>query len=304
MTNDPHGIVSVRNLSRLLGTSVERLYELAEHIEAHYYHRPQIDKKGRIRHLTVPNDELMALQRRMVTKVLNPLGVSDIAHGGVKGCSPRTNALEHVGQPWVVNLDVREFFPHVRHYIVNRTLRHEYGFGRDVAYLVTRLTTLEAGVPQGAATSTGITNLVMANAIDRPLAVKARVIGVRATRFVDDITLSGTKPQSLVNDTARLLSRKRLPMYRRKARFQAKPKLRITPRSRIQEVTGVTVNCGRASLSRRRRDAVRAAIFQLRDVKDAAKRAEMLTSIRGRIAYVRQFNPGTAKRLQRQLDRR
>ena len=69
-------------------------------------------------------------------------------------------------------------------------------------------------------------------------------------------------------------------------------------------MTGLLVNSKQGpNVSRKRRDKVRAAIFALRvsgvtgDARDEAEE-----SIRGRIQHVRQFNPGSAKRLLRSLD--
>src|SRR6266478_5153466 len=65
-----------------------------------------------------------------------PVGPRRRAHG-----SPASNASQHLGQSCVVTLDVKDFFTSVRYYIVYRMIRHEVGMGRDVARLLTRLTT-------------------------------------------------------------------------------------------------------------------------------------------------------------------
>jgi RNA-directed DNA polymerase len=303
----PKPIVSVRHLAQLLGVRTQRLYEVAQEIAdnryTHYKFWSDRDDRNpsKFRHFQVPKPELRLIQQRLRQKVLEPLGVSRIAHGGIKGRSPLSNALEHAGQPCVVNLDVKDFFPNVEHCIVYRTLRWEYGFGKEVAYLITRLTTVMGRLPQGAPTSTTLGNLVLAQQVDGPLARRAEALGIRVTRFVDDITLSGLDPRPLINVTGRLLARKRLPMHRRKTRFHPKPKLTIVPRSDRQVVTGLTVN-RQVSVPRERRDAVRAAIFQLPGIADAKARATALASILGRLAHVAHHNPGAARRLRRQLE--
>ena len=84
----------------------------------------------------------------------------------------RTQPRTWVSLVWV-NLDVKDFFPNVRHYIVYRMFRRELGFGRDVARLLTRLTTFRAGLPQGAPTSTAIANVLLALPVDGPISVEA-----------------------------------------------------------------------------------------------------------------------------------
>lgn len=54
--------------------------------------------------------------------------------------------------------------------------------------------------------------------------------------------------------------------------------------------------------SREPRDAVRAAIFQLPGKSDAKGRTIALASIQRRLAHVTHHNPGTARRLRRQLE--
>jgi len=293
-------ILSVRDLASRLGTSVTRLREIAGDIDSHYSLWTRWDeKKQKVRHFRVPKPELMEIQRRIKNKILSSIPLSDGVHGGVRGGSPRSNASPHLGQPCVINLDVRDFFGKVRHYMVHRMFVGELRFGRDVARLLTRLTTLNGELPQGAPTSTAVANLLLAVPVDGPMLVEAERLGHRYSRFVDDITLSGDNPRPLINTVARALSRRRLPMYRKKAK---KPKLKITPISRRQEVTGLTVNSTKGpSVPRRTRGNIRAAIFRLHAVPENAFRTAV-SSVRGRIAYARQFNPGSAERMRRTLE--
>jgi hypothetical protein len=250
--------------------------------------------------LTVPDEELKDIQRRIKEVVLDAFPLSPDVHGGVRGGSPKSNAAQHLDQPCLVNLDVRKFFPHVRHYVVLEMFRREFGFGRDVARILTQLTTFKSRLPQGAPTSTAIANLLLAGPVDGPISQSAKHHDVRYTRFVDDIALSGTNPRPVINVVARMLSRRRLPMHRESGKFEpkSKPKLKITSGAKAQEVTGLTVNSPNGpSVSRKKRDRIRASIFGLRCKTNKQERASAVASIRGKIAYVRQFNPGAAKRL-------
>ena len=297
-------IVSLKDLASRLGVPIARLREIANDIKPHYTTWPLWNKeKTKVRQLMVPRRELKELQRRIKNNILAPIKLGEAVHGGIRGRSPRSNAAQHLGRQCVINLDVREFFPTVRHYIVYRMFRHDLGFGRDVARLLTRLTTLKSELPQGAPTSTAVANVLLSLPADGPISVEAERVAVRYTRFVDDITFSGSNPRPLINIVGRMLSQRRLRMYRKKAKWHSKPKLKITPRSKPQEVTGLTVNSKTGpSVSRQYRDNVRAAVFDLRDTPDDRVRRAAVSSIGGRIAHVRQSNPGAAKRLQRYLE--
>jgi RNA-directed DNA polymerase len=297
-------ILSVRDLARRIGTPISRLENIAEDIDSHYHVFSKVDeKKQKVRLFRNPSPELKEIQRRINKTILSITSVSDIAHGGVVGKSTRSNAGKHLGQPCVINVDVKNFFPNVRHYMVYRLFRGELRFGRDVSRLVTRLTTLQSELPQGAPTSTTIANLLLSSAVDTPVAIESSALNAETTRFVDDFAFSGSDPTSLINFTAKALSRRRLSIWRKKGKFKSKAKLKITPLSQRQEVTGLVVNSRQGpSVSRQRRDAVRAAIYQLENVTDEQARRKSLNSIRGKIAYIRTFNPGSAARLQRYIE--
>jgi RNA-directed DNA polymerase len=297
-------ILSLNAFAWRLGVPLKRLEAIGDHIGEHYSHVALQDKKrSKVRHLWVPDAELMEVQRRIKSLVLDEFEVTEAVHGSVRGRSPASNASQHLGQSCVVTLDVRDFFTSVRHYIVYRMVRHELGMGRDVARLLTRLTTFRSYLPQGAPTSPSVANLVLAGPFDEPLSVEARKLGVTFTRFVDDIALSGPNARLLINAVPRLLSKRRLPIWRNTGRGRTKPKLKIMSCSKPQEVTGLIVNANSGpSLSRCRRDRIRAAIFELRYVADDSRRRAAVDSIRGRISYVQHSNPGAARRLRVYLD--
>jgi RNA-directed DNA polymerase len=297
-------VLSLRLLEAYLGTSRERLQKIGASIDERYHQFARPNKKNRatFRRITAPEPELKKLQT-LLLKLLAKISVSNGVHGGVRGKSPRTNAHAHLGQRYVVNVDVRNFFPNVRHGNVYRLFRRELGWGRDAARIATRLTTYDGQLPQGAPTSTAIANLLLAQPVDRRVTEHADKLGAVSTRFVDDLTFSGVDPTPLIATAGKSLSTRSLRIYRKKTRFQPKPKLTITPHWQRQEVTGLVVNgkCG-PTVSLGYRDNVRGAIHALRKENDIIARDKAIRSIRSRIAYVRQFNPGPAKRLSRYLE--
>jgi hypothetical protein len=243
----------------------------------------------------VPDEQLKDVQRRILRNVLSEYDLPESLHGGVPGRSPRTNAEKHLGKDLVVNLDVRDFFPSVKHGEVARMFRREFGAGDEVTWLLTRLTTVDGQLPQGAPTSTMIANLLLATPVDAPTMHRADELGVTATRFVDDMAFSGRRASQLISATAKAVSRVGLRTWR-------KEKLKITPRSERQEVTGLTVNSSVGpSVSRKKRDRIRAAIHALQRVQSESEFENQLRSIRGRLTHLCSFNPGAANRLQRRL---
>lgn len=294
-------ILSVNDLAWRIGIPVSRLRKVAADVDSHYSQFP-MRKGDKVRILRVPKPELMDIQRRIRKNVLEAVPLSSEVHGGVRGRSASSNASQHLGKPCVVTVDVKSFFPKVRHYVVYRMFRHELGFGKDVAYLLTRLTTLRSQLPQGAPTSTAVANLLLAAPVDAPATAQAASRDVAYTRFVDDIAMSGEEPRSLINLVARLLSRRRLRVHRTGTKSKPATKLRISRSSEAQEVTGLLVNSSAGpSISRARRDRVRAAIFALRAPQPEYLVQKAVRSILGRIAHVGRFNRGEAVRLKAYL---
>ncbi len=290
-------ILSLNDLSSRLGIARGNLDAVAAEVDQHYRTWQKLNQKtGKVRTLHAPSKELKEIQRRIARNVLLRIEISPDVHGGVKGCSPRSNATPHLRRKWVANLDVRDFFPQVRHNIVLQLFRKELGFGRDVARLLTRLTTRDGGLPQGAPTSLALANLILWKPVDIPIAAKAAVLDLNYTRWVDDISASGDDPRPIINAVAKRLSQRGLRMYREKAKSQTKPKLKITPHWQRQEVTGLVVNGKTPTISRQRRDRVRAAIQQMKRLKDSEFK-KAVDSIQGRILHIAQFNPRAAERL-------
>jgi RNA-directed DNA polymerase len=291
-------ILSVRDLASRLGIRPSHLDEVAENIKSHYKIEP-LKQGSKVRMLAIPGPELKRLQRRINSNILAKIPLASTVYGGVRGGSPRKNAGEHANQRCVINMDVKEFFPNVRHDMVFRMFRNELRFGRDVASLLTRLTTYRSYLPQGAPTSTAVANLLLAQ-VDKRVCDHAERSGLRYSRFVDDIAISGENPRPLINKIAKLLSRKKLPIHR--SRANGKSKLQITPNRNAQVVTGLIVNSPNGlSVPNRRRDKVRAAIYGLRHTPKHHLH-KSVASVYGKIAYVAQFNPGAAKRLNGYLE--
>ena len=291
-------LLSAQSLAGRLGIPLSELRIIARNANSHYRELALFNReKSKVRYLRVPDEVLKEVQRRILKRILCKFSLPDGLHGGISGRSPRTNAENHLGRDLIVNLDVRDFFPNVDHRQVAEMFRRDFCCGRETRWLLTRLTTVDGQLPQGAPTSTMIANLLLATPVDAPIKRSAANLGAEYTRFVDDITFSGEGADKLINETARAVSRVGLRTWRKR-------KLRITPRSRRQEVTGLTVNAlSGPSVSRSKRDRIRAAIHELGRIQEQHDFETELRSVRGRLNHLRQFNPGSARRFQRQLDR-
>ncbi len=111
-------------------------------------------------------------------------------HGGIKKRSIFTNALPHIGKEIVANLDIAGFFPNVNEMLVHNLFLRA-GCTDITAEMLMRLTTLNNGLPQGSPTSTILGNLVL-EPLDSRFMEISRKYGFSYTRFIDDLTISGS----------------------------------------------------------------------------------------------------------------
>jgi hypothetical protein len=72
--------------------------------------------------------------------------------------------------------------------------RTRFGFDRDVARLLTRLTTYRAGLPQGSPSGTAIANMLPTMPLDQAIETVAQRRNVDYSRFEGDAALSGANP--------------------------------------------------------------------------------------------------------------
>ena len=142
-------IRSVRDLAWTLGVPIDRLRKIADNPGAHYleFSRWKDASKTQARMIRNPKDELKRIQRLIKTRVLGDDAFGPEVQGGVSGRSPKSNAEKHIGARVLATVDVKKFFDNVDHRVVFRTLR-EFGYGTEVAHLLTKLTTRNGLLPQ------------------------------------------------------------------------------------------------------------------------------------------------------------
>ena len=285
-------IVSLRSVARKLGVSTSDLRELASRA-AGYYREFAIKTGSKVRMIDNPTGDLKLIQSRLYRRALRDLSLPPWLHGGVRGCSPLTNATAHVGRAYLTRIDVKNFFPSLTSKHVFRIWR-DLGYSSKISAILTKLTTYRGHLPQGAPTSTALANLALVHA-DEQIQQLAAFSRASYTRFVDDMCISGPHPETAINTIIRILREEGLGVSHKK--------LKIKSRAHRQEITGYVVNSSSTpSKNRQGRNRVRSAIHKLaRTPRESRMFDRDLRSIRGRIADIGRTNPGAAMRLERQL---
>jgi len=193
---------------------------------------------GETRAIKAPDYGLLRLQRlllRCLTAAFTTC--DDAAHGFVPGRSILTNAQPHAGRRFVLNLDLKDFFPSTSVQRVMAVLQlPPFALAKPVAHLVASLCCDQGSLPQGAPTSPLLTNAVCQR-LDRRLRQLARQHRCTYTRYADDLTFSSNRPafrEQFHQELNAILTAEGYAQNEKKQRLQ-------TTQQR-QEVTGVVVN--------------------------------------------------------------
>lgn len=282
---------SLRWLARVLGVPLPLLKRVAANTASYYRPFPLKDRT-----IDRPVGVLDDIQKRIKKIFLQPIRFPDSFHGGIKGHSPLTNASQHLNQKCLVKIDIRKFYPSVTSATVYQIWTH-FGFGPDIASVLTRLTTYAGHLPLGTSTSGYLANLALVPS-DSRVAEISKALQLRHTFFVDDISLSGDRPREAVGSVIDVI---------REAGFAVgRKKTEIMSNNEAQVVTGLCVNRRHgATVPRAEIDKIRCGIHELRINHQQGEPTERLErKLRGRIAHVRRTNLGAATRLERLLNSR
>jgi RNA-directed DNA polymerase len=161
----------------------------------HMYRQFEIAKgKGKIRVIHAPNDRLKFLQREIAPLLDQLYHVRHPVHGFVVGKSVKTNAPSHLGKRFVLNVDLKDFFPSITEKRVTGVLK-ALGVSGTVARIIARLCCHNFCLPEGAPTSPVLSNMICFK-LDKQLHAFTKSARCIYTRYADDITFSSDQPMT------------------------------------------------------------------------------------------------------------
>lgn len=165
-----------------------------------FYRHFNVPKKaGGVRLISEPLPSLKDVQRWIYENILLRVQVSVAAKAYVPGRKLRDGARFHVGQKFVVRVDISDFFPSITRKRVFGLFR-AMGYSPSVSADLSNLCCSEECLPQGGVCSAYLSNIILRSA-DARLLKYARARGLRYTRYADDFTISGEAfSPSILND--------------------------------------------------------------------------------------------------------
>lgn len=245
-------------LCSYLKTSVN---ELIGCVEDPIYHDFEIKKKqGKSRLIQSPSNDLKQIQSRIndVLQLYYYVVKPQCVHGFVRNYEVQqqsvgiyTNAKAHVNKAFVLNVDIKDFFPTIKaSEIKEKVFMDLFEFNDNVSSLLTALTTYEGHLPVGAPSSPVLSNLYCLS-LDNRLTMLANAYDYSYTRYADDLTFSSnikiapafiSMLRQILNDFGFVINER---------------KLRVKASHQQQTVTGLVVN-SKVNVNRKYRKLVRA----------------------------------------------
>lgn len=205
-------------------------------------------KSGEPREICAPYRTLHSIQSALNAYFKEIYSPNDSAMGFAAGRSVVDNANVHVGHNYVLNMDLKDFFPSIHEgRVIARLQLPPFSFSKDIAQVIGGLCSIRIEdklgnenfvLPQGAPTSPLLTNAIC-DSLDRKLRKLAYKYGLHYSRYADDMTFSSMhnvyqKNGEFMHEVREIIEGEGFNIN--------ESKTRLHKRGRRQEVTGLTVN--------------------------------------------------------------
>lgn len=244
------------------------------------------------RQIDNPVGDLKDIQTRIYQRILKPLVLPSHICGGVKGKTVLANVRMHFGARTLVTLDIRNFFPSITNLQVYNVWRRHLDCSLEISKLLTKLTTFERHLPQGAPTSTLLANLVLSS-VDGQIRRECARKGVQYSNWVDDLAFSGDNARDIINTAVETLRDAGLSVSHKKMKIMGPGDRKV--------LNGVLMGKF-PSLPRERIARLRSGVHKLQSDQVPSPEVEKyIRSLRGRINHLKTIAPQKAEPLTKAL---
>lgn len=235
-------IISPEHFSSLVGIEEEVMLKMINQPSMFYRSFEIPKRKGGTRVISAPTPVLMYTQKWIYENILKPQTVlSDNTVGFVPGKSIVDNASPHLGNKYLLKIDLKDFFPSIK---IGRVISVFKGLGyfHRTSYCLASLCCKDGCLPQGAPTSPIISNIV-AKRLDSRLIGLCKKYQISYTRYADDLTFSGdyisVKFLSIVTD-----------IIETEGFLVNESKTKILGEKSKKIITGVSISSGKTTIPR------------------------------------------------------
>ena len=268
---------------------IKEIYAISNKTENNYIIFRISKHSGGYRTIYEPNSILKHIQKQILKNVLYTRSISKYAKAYSKGISLLDNASPHKCKKIILKLDIKSFFDNIS---FSNIYKYCFGleyFPKQIGMLLTSLVTYNDFLPQGAPTSSYISNLVMKE-YDEEIGNWCKERNIEYTRYSDDMTFSGDFiPSEIIKMVRKYLYKLGLKINNKK--------IHVIRNYYCQNVTGIVVN-EKLQVPSKYRKKIRQEIYFIKKygIESHLKKINMkdknkyLRSLYGKILYVLQIN--------------
>jgi retron-type reverse transcriptase len=224
-------------------------------------------KNGKLRKITAPSDPLKALQGQLndyLNLRMSPwLFSRPYIVGFVPGRNIKDNAKVHLNKEWVINIDLKDFFPSITEKMIS-----DHFFAHPIFQdlqkekdKLLKIICYKGALPQGSPCSPAVANMITGIILDPLIVEYAGINNLAYTRYADDLTFSISEKIErhqvidITNKIIELVNSTKLLKVNT-------DKVNIKHRSQKQMVTGILVNNQDAAVTKKLRNKMRAILHQ------------------------------------------
>ena len=289
-------VFDTSQLSNLMLKDKSKMFKVIRNINDYYRPITLKKKNGKVRRINAPQYPLTYMQHAILHKILVKIPVSKYATAYKKGATLYKNAEPHVGKKYLLKLDITDFFGSITFFQVYSAVFNTCRYPKQIGWLLTTLCCKDDVLPQGAATSPAISNIVM-KSFDDNIGRWCLKHGIVYTRYCDDMTFSSDEPLFHVyKKVEAMLDEMGFALNTKKTKF-------VSNGTR-QSVTGLTVN-EKVSVPRGYKRELRQQLYYVfkhgfdrvacdQICGEKSEPVDCFYRLMGRIGYVLQIEPDNA----------
>jgi RNA-directed DNA polymerase len=287
-SNNVPVIYNTSHLCALVGYNKRYIKRAVVYTPYFYRDFKILKRNGKQRVISEPLPSLKEIQKWILENILWNVKVSPFAKAYRKKVSITENVRFHTNQPYILTLDLKDFFFSIKTDSVEKIF-HALGYSVLISNLLAKLCTKENSLPQGAPTSPYLSNIFFKPA-DNAIADYCIPKKIRYTRYADDLSFSGDfDANELLTFVREVVGRHGLAINSEKTKLMSQ--------STRQSVTGIVVN-KKAQVVFHKRNKLRQDIYYIKKFglaehmrhKDI-KQANYLRHLIGKVNFVIQINP-------------
>tara|TARA_R110002050_G_scaffold34959_1_gene88140 strand:+ start:5271 stop:6281 length:1011 start_codon:yes stop_codon:yes gene_type:complete len=282
-------IFEVEHLASLIGIKYLELNKLIYDANDFYREFSIPKRSGGNRKISTPYPSLLLCQRWINSSILNAVKVHYCAHAYKSKHSIITNAKKHIKNKVLLKMDMENFFPSIPiNWVVN--FFSQLGYPNNVAFALGSLCCLNDQLPQGAATSPALSNILLLK-FDQRIYRLSKKYSLNYTRYADDLAFSGEYiPHKFIKIVEDITSDYGLKVNQKKTRLIVGDKKKV--------LTGLSVKDQELKLPRSSVREIKKELYYIRKYglishvsKLKIKNPHYIHSIEGRVRFWLQIEP-------------